>query len=135
MHQIRVAFATDDHVSFMDRHFGDAKYFEIYDITDAGASFVKRIVNTVEDEDETVHADPVKAGGIMGLLSLEGVNTAASKVFGPNIMRIRKRFVCVMMNDASIADAARRLAANRAAVEAEWQKGEARAHLNMNLSP
>lgn len=132
MHQLRVAFATDDTTTFMDRHFGDAMYYSVYDLTATGASFVKQIANTVENDDK-VHADPVKAGGIMNLLNNEGVNIVASKAFGPNIVRIKKRFVCVMMNDRTIDAALLRLVDNHAVVEAEWVKGEARSHLNLNL--
>lgn len=131
MQRIRIAFATDDGVAFMSRHFGDAKYFDIHDVDQSGAMFVRRISNTVEDEDASIHADPVKAGGIMGLLVNEGVTVAASPVFGPNIKRIKRKFVCVLMNDATIAEAAARLVEHFELILGEWGKGEERGTLNL----
>ncbi len=63
MTKLLTAFATDDGKAFMDRHFGDAKFYDIYEISKNEASFMKRIDNTV-DEEEEVHADPEKAKGI-----------------------------------------------------------------------
>lgn len=127
---VRVAIATDDGMTFMDRHFGDAKYFDIYDVTDSSSTMVKRIVNTTE-EDEAVHADPKKAGGIVGLLSSAGVNVTVSKVFGPNIRRIKKHFVCVRMDDQTIGEARARLTGMTGRIEEEWNKGEDRGFLNL----
>jgi len=126
---MRAAFATDDGQTFMDRHFGDARYFDIYDLEGQSWVKVRRIDNTIE-QDETVHADPRKAGGITGLLKAEGVQVAVSKVFGPNIMRIKKHFVCVRMDDQTIGDAQERLAGMAGRIEEEWNKGDERGFLN-----
>ena len=32
MKKLKVAFATDDGKTFMDRHFGDAEYYYIYEM-------------------------------------------------------------------------------------------------------
>jgi predicted Fe-Mo cluster-binding NifX family protein len=130
---MKAALATDDGATFMDRHFGDAKYFDIYDIDNSSQSKVKRIDNTIE-EDESIHADPRKAGGITGILKAEGVQVVISKVFGPNIMRIKKHFVCVRMDDATVDEALRRLSEHGEAIRQEWQKGEERGFLNLMLS-
>ena len=130
MWKIRAAFANDDGKTFMRRHFGDARYFDIYDIDETAITYVMRIINTVEEE-ESVHADPVKAGGIAGLLKESKVNTAVSLVFGPNIMRIKKKFVCVRMDDSSIDAAVIRLQQNFLRVKEEWEKGEERSYLNL----
>ncbi len=130
MWSMRAAFATDDGTTFMPRHFGDAKYFDIYDIDEAAATLVKRIVNTV-DEEETEHADPKKAGGITGLLKQEKVNTAVSSVFGPNIMRIKKQFVCLRMDDPTIPEAILRVQKHYQRAREEWEKGEDRNFLNL----
>jgi predicted Fe-Mo cluster-binding NifX family protein len=133
MGTMRAAFATDDGAEFMDRHFGDANYFDIYDITGPSWIKVKRIDNTTE-EDEGVHADPRKAGGITGLLKAEGVQVAVSKVFGPNIARIKKHFVCVRMDDPTVGESLRRLSDHGETIREEWQKGEERGFLDLMLA-
>jgi len=87
--KLKVAFATDDGKTFMGRHFGDARFYDIYELDEDQASFIKRIENTV-DEEEDVHADPKKAKGISTLLLDEKVAVVVSKIFGPNIKRIKK---------------------------------------------
>jgi len=128
MEKILVAFATDDGKTFMDRHFGDADFYDIYAINEKTADFVKRIDNTV-DEEEDVHADPRKAKCIANLLMCENVKVVVSKFFGPNIKRIKKKFVCVVMNDESLDKSMVRLCKNIRLVMDEWDKGEDRKHL------
>ena len=124
------AFATDDGKTFMNRHFGEADFYDIYEISEDKADFVKRIDNTV-DEEEDVHASPEKAKGISYLLKKENVSVTVSKFFGPNIHRIKKKFVCVMMDDASLQDSIRILCGNLELVHAEWKKGEEREYISL----
>ena len=127
MQKIKVAFATDNGKTFMDRHFGDAEFYDIYEIDENNADYLKRINNTTEEED--VHADPKKAKGITGLLKEEDVKVVVSKIFGPNIKRIKKKFVCVLMDDDTFDDSLGRLCKNIRLVIDEWEKGEERKHL------
>lgn len=127
MKKILVAFATDNGNNFIDRHFGDANHYDIYEIDENNVDLIKRINNSTEEETE--HADPKKAKGIVNLLLKENVQVVVSKIFGPNIKRIKKRFVCVVMNDESIADSMNRICENIPIVMAEWEKGNARKHL------
>ncbi|MBC8383419.1 MAG: hypothetical protein H8E22_06425 [Candidatus Cloacimonetes bacterium] len=73
----------------MKKHFGDALFYDIYEFDNGQFSFIKRIPNTV-DEEEEVHADHRKARGISTLLLDEKVTVVVSKIFGPNIKRIKK---------------------------------------------
>lgn len=130
MTKLLTAFATDDGKAFMDRHFGDAKFYDIYEISKNEASFMKRIDNTV-DEEEEVHADPEKAKGISQLLKKEKVKVVVSKAFGPNIKRIKKKFVCVLMNDDSLEKSISTFRKNFKMILDEWEKGEARNHLSL----
>ncbi|MGE4454719.1 MAG: NifB/NifX family molybdenum-iron cluster-binding protein [Sphaerochaeta sp.] len=103
MQQIRVAIATDDEKTCITRHFGDAHYYCIYDIDERGSHFIVTLENTVDvEEQESDHGDPRKASGIGLLLKEHQVNTAVSKVFGPNIKRLLKRYACVLVTDTSI---------------------------------
>ena len=125
-----VAFATDDGKTFMDRHFGEANFYDIYEISEDEANFVKRIDNTVDEEDG-VHASPEKAGGIAHLLMRENVKVVVAKVFGPNIERIRKKFVCVLMDDPSLDDSIKNLCKKLELVYDEWEKGEERKYISL----
>ena len=128
MEKILVAFATDNGQNFIDRHFGDADYYDIYKVDEDSADFVQRIDNTV-DEVEEVHADPKKAKGVTNLLMNENVKVVVSKIFGPNIKRIKKKFVCIVMNDESLDKSIGRLCKNIRLVVDEWEKGAERKHL------
>lgn len=119
------AFATDNGNLLIDRHFGDANYYDLYRISDSGSEFIKRIDNTV-DIDETSHADPKKAKGISGLLKKENVQVVVSKVFGPNIKRIKKKFVCIVMTKGNISDGVSVVQQKFNTIVKEYEKGEER---------
>ncbi len=126
--EITVAFSTNDGKTFVDKHSGDARFFYIYRITETESVFLKRLENTAPEEKK--HADPEKAKGIGRLLKKEGVQVLVSKIFGPNIKRVRKQFVCIMMNDASIAQSLEKLQKKLPEIQAEWRAGEERDILN-----
>lgn len=128
---IKVAFATDDGKTFMDRHFGDAEYYDVYEIDKDKSEFIKRIMNTTEENDENIHADPVKAKGVTSLFKDENIKVVISKIFGPNIKRIKKKFVCVLMNDNSISESIKNIQQSIHIIDNEWNKGEERKHLNL----
>jgi len=128
MGKIKIAFATDNGKTFMDCHFGDADFYDIYEINENNADFLKRINNTIEDKKE-VHADPKKAQGITKLLKNEDVQAVVSKIFGPNIKRIKKKFVCIIMDEDTIDNSLNYLCKNIHLILQEWKKGEQRRHL------
>ena len=122
------AFSTDDGKTYVNKHSGDARYFDVYKISETETTFLKRIENTAPEEKK--HADPEKAKGIGRLLKRDGVQLLVSKVFGPNIKRIKKQFVCIMMNDATIAESLKKLQKKLPDIRAEWEAGEERNILN-----
>lgn len=130
MEKIRVAFATDNGETFMKRHFGDAKFYYIYDLINGKAEFIKKITNTTEEEAD-IHADPLKAKGISKLLFNENVTVVISKVFGPNITRIKKKFVCIFVKDDKIDVCIKKVNTNIDIILAEWKKGSERGYLNL----
>ena len=92
-----------------------------------GAVFLKRISNTTEeDDDDSGHGDAEKAKGIAGILRDEGVDTAVSRVFGPNLKRIKKKFLCVMFRSGDIKSGISGLQENYSALQAELARGEER---------
>jgi len=127
---MKTAFATGDGESFTNRHFGDNDYYDIYDITTSERKFIKRINNTTTVIEEKTHADPGKAMGVTSLLKKENVQVVVSKVYGPNIKRIRKHFVCVLMNN-TISDSINIIKENFKDISDEWEKGEERKHINL----
>ncbi|MEA1986445.1 MAG: NifB/NifX family molybdenum-iron cluster-binding protein [Candidatus Marinimicrobia bacterium] len=128
MEKMKVAFATDDGKSFMGRHFGDAEHYYIYEIDNNNANFVKIIDNNTEEE--KMHADPKKAKGITNLLSEENVNVVVSKIFGPNIKRIKKKFVCIVVKEEKIEKSINNICNNIENIYNEWEKGKGRKHLS-----
>lgn len=120
------AFATNDGKVFMNKHFGDADYYDIYKISASSMEFIKRIDNTTEEEDDEIHADPKKAKGISGLLKEENVQVVVSKVFGPNIKRIKKNFVCIIMSKEEISESIIFIQQKFDTIVKEWNKGEER---------
>ena len=127
---MRTAFATGDGESFTNRHFGDNDYYDIYDITTSESKFIKRINNTTTTIEEKTHTDPGKAMGITSLLKKENVQVVVSKVYGPNIKRIRKHFVCILINSNSISNSLNIIMENSKVILDEWEKGEGRKHIN-----
>jgi len=129
MQKIITAFATDDGLTFMDRHFGDALQYDIYEISATKVDFIRAITNTIEEED--MHADPNKAKGIAGLLKQDGVQVLVSKKFGANINRMKKKFVCILMNDKQISGSITIIQQHFEHIIKELEKGEKRHFLNM----
>ena len=105
MHTLIIAFATDDGLSFIDRHFGDAKFYDIYEIGENKATFLKRLENTTDDDrDKEGHGDPLKAHSVSNMLAQEGISVVVSQVYGPNIKRIREKFLCVVNKKGTIEE-------------------------------
>lgn len=127
MEKFNVAFATDDGSIFINRHFGDADNYYIYKIDNAKEKLLTIIKNTTGEED--VHADPRKAKSINELLSQNDVSVVVSKVFGPNIVRIKKKFVCVKINEDDIQIGINKVWKNINMIADEWDKGSERSFL------
>ncbi|RKX82047.1 MAG: dinitrogenase iron-molybdenum cofactor biosynthesis protein [Spirochaetes bacterium] len=132
MEKLIAAFATDDGESFIDRHFGDAEFYDIYEISEDEVKLIKRIDNSTEDDnDEEGHGDPVKAQGVTGMLKKEGVNMAVSRVFGPNLKRIKKKFLCILVGKTSIEESLKILQKRFPSLLDEWNVGEERTFIRL----
>ena len=132
MHNIRVAIATDDGITCIMRHFGDARYYYLYDINESGYQFITKLENTVDiKENESVHGDPQKASGIGKLLKQHQVNTAVAKVFGPNIKRLVKQYACVLVKSETLTGILDILVQEHNQIAAEIEKGEQRKPLDL----
>lgn len=128
MESMRLAVATDDGEHFMGRHFGDAEFYEIFEFSGSGYEVVGRVTNDLDEEEG--HADPKKAKGIAGILGKHGVHVTAAKVFGPNIKRIKKRFVCVLTGHDKITDGLDMMVRHYPEIVVEFEKGGERSFLD-----
>ncbi len=129
METLRVAAATDDGRSFVDRHFGDAAFYDVYEVTREGWARVHRVANGTAEE--TGHADPVKARGVAGVLQAQGVQVALTLGFGPNLKRIKSKFVCIMTGQHDVTAGLVQVQRNFEVVAREWGKGEERDFLDL----
>ncbi|MCK5672396.1 MAG: hypothetical protein KAH95_03425, partial [Spirochaetales bacterium] len=75
--------------------------------------------------------DPVKAQGIVGILKKEGVSMSVSRVFGPNLKRVKKKFLCIIVKEGSIEESIKKLQDTFPALLEEWSKGEERNFLRI----
>ena len=97
-----VAFGTDDGINMKsDDHCGQSKYFYLYEISDNGYTFIEERENIKYSEDKTrKHGDPGKAKAVSSVL--DGVDVIVCNNFGPNIIRILKKFVAVVVREKSL---------------------------------
>lgn len=126
----KLAIATDDGKNLIKRHFGDADYYHIYEVNETQIKHRQTIDNSVAETEE-MHADSKKARGIAQLLKKEGVTVAASKIFGPNIKRIIKRFACVILYCETIEEGLQLIQENITEIFQELDKGETRSSIKL----
>ena len=99
-----IAFSTDDGKNFNTGHFGMAKYYYIYNFGREKQEIVEQRKNVDFKGDESMkHGDPEKAKATSSVL--EGVDVLVGRKFGPNLPRILKRFVCIVVRRNTIDDA------------------------------
>lgn len=125
---LRVALATDDGIRFVDRHFGDAKYYYVYEIDELNVNFIRSIPNNSVDEKK--HADPKKAKSIVKILKEDEVQVGVNLKFGPNIERVKRHFVPVIIDTESIDQGLNKLIDNYDKLVELWDKGEERSYLS-----
>lgn len=126
--ELIVAFSTNDGVTMIKEHAGQAKYFDVYRISSGDAKFLEQRDNAKYKGDETLkHGDSKKAQATLG--ALEGVHVLAARMYGPNLPKLLKKLLCVVIRDERIASSVEIIRENFARVWDEYQKGEARKHL------
>lgn len=99
--KIKIACGTNNKKDFTSNHFGDSEYFLIYEYNSENQSIelIKEIKNTFEEEEEE-HGDVEKAKGVSAIL--KDVQVLAAFVMGPNVTRMRKKFVPVISREKNI---------------------------------
>lgn len=127
---LRIACATDDGENFINRHFGDADYYYIYELDEKKAEFITKIDNNSVEEEK--HADPKKAKSVVQILKKEDVQCGVSCAFGPNIKRVKKQIVPIIMENNNIEEGLKSLVSKFSDIEKSWNKGEKREYLKIN---
>lgn len=124
-----VAFSTHDGENLVtDDHAGTARFFDVYRFAEDQVEFVERRENSKYGGDETMrHGDPKKAKA--SLSALNGLDVWVSKRFGPNLPRLLKKILCVVVRVDTIPEATELIEQSLNAVAGECEKGEDRKHL------
>ncbi|MGD8513294.1 MAG: NifB/NifX family molybdenum-iron cluster-binding protein [Deltaproteobacteria bacterium] len=126
--ELLIAFSTDDGESMLKGHAVQAKYFDVYRFYDEKAEFLTRRDNSKYKGDEALkHGDPKKAQAT--LKALDGLHVLVAKTYGPNLLRLLKKLLCVVVRTSKISDAVEIVRKNMKAVLEAHDKGESRKHL------
>lgn len=84
---LRVAAGSNDKVNFNTSHFGESKYFMIYEIYDNEKIVFKEArVNNASDMEEEMHGDPRKFKVVISQLT--DIDILLAYAMGPNFKRI-----------------------------------------------
>ena len=126
--ELSIAFGTDDGVNLNDDHFGMAKYFQVYKFFEKEEEFAEKRENVKFKGNESLkHGDPEKAKTTSSVL--QGVDVLVGKRFGPNLPRLVKKFVCVIVRTDTLENAIRIIHQNIEKIIEEKNKWEDRKHL------
>ena len=68
-------------------HFGDSRYFEVYEVTREGWRLLEVRENRATGLEEAGHGDPRKFAAVVGQLG--DVDVAVAWAMGPNYLRVR----------------------------------------------
>jgi len=99
------AVGTDDEKKIKsDDHVGMSKYFQIWEYSNGKMGFLEKRKNVKYKEDEgKVHGDPGKAKATSSVLA--NVDVLVGKMFGPNIIRLKIKFVSIVIREPLIKKA------------------------------
>jgi len=131
MNSFICAIATNDKIHYAHTHFGDAKFYILYKIQINSAERMRIIENNTLNYKEKTHADPKKAGNVVKMLTKENTYVVVSAVYGPNIKRIKSKFVCLLVDKGKISNSIPRIVDNFNLIQQEWEAGEKREYLNL----
>ncbi len=129
MEKLIVAIATDDGKNFTKSHFGEAKKYCIYEISNNNIKLIATVENS--SEEERMHADPQKANGVAVLLKPYNVNVLINSVFGGNINIMKQKFVCILAIADEIETQLQIVKLNFKQISDEWEKGITRNFLKL----
>jgi len=122
--KLTFAIGTDDGQTIkQDDHVGMSKYYSIWRYFDGELSFIEKRKNVEYDEDEErIHGDPKKAEAVSSIL--KGVDVIVGKIIGPNIVRMKKFFVPLVIRKLLIKNALEVIKENINEIVEEKEKKE-----------
>jgi len=123
-----IAFGTDDGKNLNNDHVGMAQYYYVYEFSNGRDKLVEKRENTRFAGDETMkHGDPEKAKATSSVL--KGVDVLVGRKFGPNLPRLIRKFVCVLVRTNTITSAIGAIHNNMDRIAEERNKEEGRKHI------
>jgi len=126
--ELLIAFATNDGEHLNNDHIGMAKYFYVYEFSTGRENLVERRENVKFKGDESMkHGDPEKAKATSSVL--ENVDVLVGRRFGPNLPRLLKKFVCVVVRTYTISNAIEAVHNNMDAIVEQKNIEEDRKHI------
>lgn len=123
----KVAFASADEKNMVNKHFGDANFYMIYEISKSEVVFIEKRENITTEKDELFHGDPQKADKISKIVP--DVQVLCNKQFGKNITNMTKKYVPIVFDIENIDKAIQIIQNNFDKVIEEWNKKENRKHI------
>ncbi len=84
---MKVAFGMEDDSHLIDGHYGDSKFFLIYEISGKEAKLLEKRPNRAAEMEEETHGDVRKFRTVISQLG--DVDVLAAFRMGPNFVRIR----------------------------------------------
>ena len=103
--ELTIAIGTDDNkIIKPDDHIGMSKFFQVWKYSKGELSFVETRKNVKYKEDETrIHGDLGKAKATASALT--NIDVLVGKMMGPNIKRLKGKFVCAIIRESEIKKA------------------------------
>jgi len=129
--KLLIAFGTDDGENLNNDHVGMAKYFYFYEFSNGKEQFVERRENVHLKEAETIHGDPKKAKATSS--AIKGADVLVGKKFGPNLVRLLSKFVCVLAKTDTKVSAIELVHKNMDSIIVEKNKTEGRKHIILRV--
>ena len=118
------AIGTDNEKTIkLDDHVGMSKYFQIWKYSEGNLIFKERRENAkYKEKEERIHGNPGKAEATSSVLG--GVDVLVGRMFGPNIVRLKNKFVCAVVRETEIEKATKIIKENINEIVQEHQKKE-----------
>ena len=127
------AIGTDDGKNIkQDDHVGMSQYFSIWKYSGGSLKFMGMRENTKYQEDESViHGDPEKAKKVTSVL--KGVDAIVGGMIGPNIVRMKLKYVPIIVREPLIERALKMIKEDIIEIVEEYEKeGEKRKGIVLN---
>ncbi len=118
------AVGTDDNETIKSNdHVGMSKYFQVWAYSEGELTFKEKRENAkYKEENERIHGDPGKAKATSSVLT--GIDVLVGKMFGPNIVRLKNKFVCVVVREPEIKKVTEIIKENINEIAEEYDKKE-----------